>query len=378
MGLLTGGCSLKIGPPLVTVAVRSDLAAATRPARSPALSDLSCFAVIVGGGPNPVTASQTGTRSPACLKVNGTFFGPYTYDEITSGQGVQVTVPAGGYTFSLVGFYRAAGGCGGSLSSIYSGTPAETYSVAAPQSVDLSASTTLSLAPAAYSLSATDLTGACPPEAFSCSGTVACDTFTDSDLTLVSGHSMDVGGGWTVDNAINPIISSNRLLIGAFSAGVNAQFRTLVGGTDVRIRGKVTLGASGGGGSGLIGRRSSSNDYVFARVVRSGVSVCNFELGYVAFGGTNMINQTSLPYSECVDGQAYSLVLNTVGFTATAIYEGHTLQGDYAPVLTGSEAGFYSFYSGIQSAAPTADDFSITSLARAPFDLHGRQLFRPQ
>lgn len=345
----------------MTVSVRADLSAAQQGARSPELANLSCFAVIVGGGPSPVSSGQLGLRSPSCLKLDGSFLGPYTYSDITAGQGIQVTVPAGSYTFSIVGFNRT-GGCGNSVSSLYSAPLAETYSVAVGQTVNLSRDTQISLAPTAYSTAATDLTPLCPPQSFNCLGTLACDTFTDSDLTLLGTHIMNVGSGWTADQISSPTISGNRANLGAVGAGLLASLATTVNNTDVLVRGTVTLGNAGSVQAGIFGRRGSADTYAFARVTHNvGGNNCVFELGHMVAGLETVEDAVPLTVAtECQPSQPIGLVLNLSGAGMTANYGSHNLYGPASGAVNGLSVGGFSTYSGFQTIIPFLDDFSAS------------------
>lgn len=362
--LITGlRCSLKTNPPWVTITVKSDLRSPGIAPRSPDLASLSCFGIVVGGAPNAVGTAEVDFRDPACLKLEGAFYGPYTYSEITSGA-VQISLPQGAYQFSLNGYYRA-GGCGNTLAEFYpSGSEAvETYLIAPPTTIDLATTTSASLSSTGYSTANTNFTPACPPAAFSCAGALACDTFTGTMNTQISSHTMNVGSGWTPLNLPNPILFNNSALLIRNSPPSFGQIYTNVSNRDVLVRGRLML-ADGNSETeiGVMLRQSGSGDLAAATIWRDNINhVCELRLSETIAGVTTVRKSTPLAYgtSKCTT----NTFLPAISFTAinnvySVIYSNFALNYDSAsPALAGTNVGAVTAHSGSLATYQLLDEF---------------------
>ncbi len=356
--------SLAVSPPS-TNALPVDTQHDATQRSGPELSAMKCYGLIVKGAPGALTSAQLGYRSPSCLGMAGTFFGPYTYAEIT--KGVSINLSAATYEFSIVGFHGVTS-CGASgVGSLYGGaTPAENYEIGSAVTANLATETKVAINATAYTAaSAVNRTPSCQSANLDCSSIVSafCDSFTDPDGTTLATHFRDSSQyGWTVFRSINPTIESNALNATPDNAvGQHALFvATAAAVTDtINVVGTMgeMIGPHGIGAALLVGAIADS-DYALGEIVKSSITgSCSLQISERIAGATILRKSLLLGnYSYCPADELIQLDFRTTGGQLSLTAKGQTIQ--HSPIsgaLNGVKAGVTMLRNGNASKYSTID-----------------------
>jgi len=363
--LVLSGCSLNPSAGM-QLTLRLPKAA---PVRGPALSTMKCFGLVTAGGASNISPSQIGNRNPACLKMDGTFHGPYTYSELTSG--VSVPLTAGTYSMQLIGFDGSAN-CTGGLSNLFSTSP-EVYDVAISTSFTFPSTTTVTLDGSQYGgVSSSDLVPACPPQASGCEGYPLCDDFNGPQGIPVTSRPMNTGQTWEFLG----------LATGYLSFELATTFVDLTpASTSGTVPGLLLTDSSGLVGIGvtvystfspgnaqlsltslLIANYQNALNYVYAYFTQDSIGVCTGGIAEMRVGIPTIIVSGSVDCATIWNGGTNSygeMSLFAVATHASVSYGSNpnVFNTNSLTITSGSKIGMGTVAEGTVTQSPKADRF---------------------
>lgn len=178
------------------------------------------------------------------------------------------------------------------------------------------------------------------------------DTFTDTNGTLLTAHTMDVGGGWT--NQIGTFdIQSNRANRASAGSPDNQSVATADAGmADYEVTCTVN-GAAGSDGTGIAVRYSASNQrFYFAQIeiLNNAFRIYEYNAGYT---------QRATASTSLTGGTDYDMVVRMEGTTITASLLTEELI--YASASTNSSSTLVGLRCG-SANQQRYDDFEVASL----------------
>lgn len=175
-------------------------------------------------------------------------------------------------------------------------------------------------------------------------GVLLRDTFTATDGTDLTAHTMDTGGGWTVRTGGYTIVGGRAKAAGASHADADA------GASDVTI--SATLPCVVGDFAGFAVRVATQSD-------RWEVYVGALGLEIVENVGGARNSRAAATVAGLIPGAVYTLTVEAVGQTILASYGGVTCQYGFASAhRTETRHGLVCFGS---PAAGSWDDFTVTA-----------------
>ncbi len=178
--------------------------------------------------------------------------------------------------------------------------------------------------------------------------TLLSDTFTGTDGTLLTAHTMDVGAGWTNQTITTYKIASNKA---TFNSGGGGQGETVAdaGAADVTITCDHVVGS--GGDAGVVFNDQDTNNYWLLAANTTWILYKQISGSFtsVATGGT------------ITAGVSYAVSITTAGDTVTVLIDGSAPFSAYTaasrPLKTATKVGIRNF----AATTNTWDNFLVTS-----------------
>lgn len=183
------------------------------------------------------------------------------------------------------------------------------------------------------------------------------DTFTDTNGTPVTSHTMDVGGGWAaIEGTIHPpVVQSNKLQSVVYEAEAYAYIAD-AGAPDAEATCDFVIGALDGGHyCELLFRVFDANNYWTMRV--SGLGSNNFQIVRKQSGVDNIEQQMTVALTA---GVTYPFLVTCEGDDISCTLDGNVLNETNSFNSTTTKFGlrFYTYNAPFN----TADNFMVTAL----------------
>lgn len=189
---------------------------------------------------------------------------------------------------------------------------------------------------------------------------LANDTFTDTNGTSLTTHTMNSGSGWSAPLGAWTIQSNAAQVTDAPSDLIAV---TNVSATDIAVEADVNLSAAPSSGdwlSGVVGRYTDTNNYVYARFLWQSASP-EIEVWEIIGGVETLIGATNIT-GKINPSETHRLLLALEGNRFAAYLNGELITQGQTRILTGTRAGIIVSESAL-SSLPTFDNFSVYTTA---------------